>query len=184
MDRADQAIILVGCIGIVTGTAFIGCSPSRDATEETSAKAATDQLREFEKGFRPSDYSIEITHAQPPPSDTAGRAGTADTAAVPPAAPETVQGFRVQIISTSSIDEANATKADAESLFPGEWFYVEYDPPAYKIRAGNFLKKLDAERFRMVAQERGYRGAWIVPAKVFKNPPPPPAREIQLPQNQ
>jgi hypothetical protein len=91
--------------------------------------------------------------------------------------PDQAPGYRVQLISTTSIDEAKARKLYAESLFPAEWFYLQYDPPTYKIRAGNFLIRFDADRFRSQAVERGFAGAWVVPEHVFKNPPPPPAHD-------
>ena len=87
-------------------------------------------------------------------------------------------GFRVQIYSSTSIDEANAKVAEVQGILPMEWFYVVYDAPAYEIRAGNFLKRFDADKFVRQLSDRGYRDAWVVPEKVFKNPPPrPPSPE-------
>jgi hypothetical protein len=87
-----------------------------------------------------------------------------------------VQGFRVQILSTASIDSANARLREAAEAFPSEWYYLEYDAPTYKVRAGNFLTKYEADRFAKQLIERGYKTAWTVPQRVYKNPPPPPPR--------
>ncbi len=130
-----------------------------------------------EESFNPSDYD----HATPAHrgDTTAQTRNLEETPAAPSAAPpaEQTPGFRVQLLSTTSIDEANTRKQYAESLFPTEWFYLQYDPPTYKIRAGNFLSRLDADRFRAQIAGRGFPDAWVVPERVFKNPPPPPARE-------
>jgi hypothetical protein len=65
-------------------------------------------------------------------------------------------------------------KADAETQFPEEWFYVVYDAPTYKVRAGNFLERYEADRFGKLLAEKGYRDAWVVPEKVYKDAPPRP----------
>jgi hypothetical protein len=85
---------------------------------------------------------------------------------------ETVQGFRVQVFSTTSIDEANARKAELEEAIPQERVYLDFDPPTYKIRAGNFLTRYDADRFVRFLSDKGFTGGWAVPQRVFKNPPP------------
>jgi hypothetical protein len=85
-----------------------------------------------------------------------------------------VPGFRVQLVATSSIDEVNTRKTQAEEEFPGEWFYIEFDPPSYKLRAGNFQTRFDADRFARTLAARGFGDAWTVPEHVFQSPPPPP----------
>lgn len=103
-----------------------------------------------------------------------------------PTAGEMVQGFRVQAFSTTNIDLASAKKADLEGMFPGEWFYMDYASPSYKIRAGNFLAKLDADRFARVMNDMGFADAWAVPERVYKSigrrptPPPPPEQQPEI----
>lgn len=156
-----------------------GCPATREIAQSESPKESpAPAVRAAEESFNPSDY-------QPPArtrrdSTLLATPAAESTATPPPAQPaELVPGYRVQLISTTSIDEANARKLYAESLFPDEWFYLQYDPPTYKIRAGNFLRRFDADRFRSQAAERGFVGAWVVPERVLKNPPPPPPREAQ-----
>jgi len=47
---------------------------------------------------------------------------------------ETILGFRIQVASTSSVDDAGAVKSATQSLFPADTVYVVYDPPVYKVR--------------------------------------------------
>jgi len=158
--------ILFGGLVLVSG-----CTHSRETTAE-KANAQDERLRRIEMSFRPSDYDRPTTTSR---KDSARQESTvSDSSATtnPALASEQVPGFRVQIVSTTSIDDAKVQMALAESLFPGEWFYLQYDQPTYKIRAGNFLIRFDAELFRDQISEKGFHGAWVVPERVFKQPPP------------
>jgi hypothetical protein len=88
---------------------------------------------------------------------------------------EYVPGFRVQIFSSTDIDEANGMKTAAEVRFPAEWFYLVYEPPAYKVRVGDFQQRYDADRCAKTLREGGYSDSWIVPDRVLKTPPVKPA---------
>ena len=162
-------------IATLPALVLLSCSSSRPP--EASANLAAAELHAFEADFRPSDYEPDPTPTGPadplrtpadpieldlPPGET------------PDTTVEMVAGYRVQVFSTTNIDSAKARKAEVELRMPGEWFYLEYDPPTFKIRAGNFLTRYDAERFARVLAQEGYPTSWAVPQRVFKNPPPPP----------
>lgn len=146
------------------------CGAGRETARET---APQDPIGRFESDFRPSDH--DTLPAAPPPAlrSPTGRSGD-NAQPAPPAAGEgdLVPGFRVQIYSTTDIDAAKAKKEEAESDFPSEWFYLQYDPPTYKIRGGNFIQRYEAERFIKLAVEKGFADSWAVPEKVYKQPPP------------
>jgi len=169
-------------VAILLLVLLAGCGTAEKTTAPPAERSAATDLRTAETDFRPSDHGREAGKKRTgdDPGSTEGQ-GQADSTAANASAEELVQGFRVQVFSTSDIDIAKSRMTEAETLFPSEWFYLGYDPPVYKIRAGNFLNRLDAERFMQAAQERGFRGAWVVPEKVITNPPPPPPRET--PQN-
>ncbi len=160
---------------VLLALALAGCSHSRNAQKTTGGEPTfEEQIVKYEASFRPSDYD-----PLPSGANAAAGPGTTDsgsTAAVPPASaePEYASGFRVQVFSSASIDDARARKAEVEALHPTEWVYLEYDPPAYKVRLGNFLNRFEADRFAKVLIDEGYPDAWTVPARVVKNPPPPP----------
>ncbi len=149
------------------------CGGSRQSQRGGETPDLGAELGRYEGDFHPSDYDSLASGPGSQPDihrrgDTNENADTSHETT-----PELVQGFRVQIFASTRIDEANAKKAEAEGLFPGEWFYLEYDPPTYKIRAGNFLHRYDAERFARLLTEKGYPDSWIVPERVYKEPPPP-----------
>lgn len=148
------------------------CGSSKEL--EKPKPSAESELASYEQSFRPSDYDLDV------------KAFLADRKKehelkVPPAEPPrteplvVVSGFRVQLLATTEVDEANALKADAETAFAGEWFYVIFDPPTYKVRGGNFLDRETAEAYAKLLQDSGYPDAWVVPEKVYKNIPPRPA---------
>jgi hypothetical protein len=157
---------------LIPAALLSACSPGRETTHESPAAAAGDAMGRFESDFRPSDHDTlpaPPSHADAPllrqNRDNPGNAAAQEG--------ELVQGFRVQIYSTTDIDAAKAKKLEAESYFPSEWFYLQYDPPTYKIRGGNFLQRYEAERFVRLAAEKGFGDSWAVPEKVFKQAPPP-----------
>lgn len=171
MGRSAQKVImgkLVLALGIISLTS---CAATKE-TEQDSQKG--DILKQYEATFRPSDYDQPLKDLFPEVRTSAGKDSSAGAIELPPQALELTQGYRVQIFATTSHDEATQMKADAETQFPEEWFYVVYDAPTYKLRAGNFLERYEADRFGKSLAEKGYRDAWVVPEKVYKNAPPRP----------
>ncbi|HTR99094.1 MAG TPA: SPOR domain-containing protein [Bacteroidota bacterium] len=155
------------------GALIAGCTSSPESTRSTPPPGPGDALGRWEADFRPSDH--DTTGAPPlrprvPGTDAASR-DTLAGAPPPGGENELVPGFRVQIFSTTDIDEANQKKAEAEADFPAEWFYMVYDPPTYKIRGGNFIERYEAERFARQAIEKGFKDSWAVPEKVLRTPP-------------
>jgi hypothetical protein len=155
---------------ILPAALLCACSAGKEPARESTGQ---DPLSHYESDFRPSDHDT-----LPPAPAPAGRPQTgpeSDNGGVPPPVGgegDLVSGFRVQIFSTTDIDAAKAKKEEAESDFPSEWFYIQYDPPTYKIRGGNFIQRYEAERFIRLAVEKGFTGSWAVPEKVYRQPPP------------
>ncbi len=76
------------------------------------------------------------------------------------------EGFQVQLITTTSSEQAEELRAQALYLFAGEPVNVVWDPPNYKVRVGNVPRREEAEELKRRAMRLGYREAWIVRAKV------------------
>lgn len=151
-----------------------GCGSRRETAKPETTTEEMSDLHRYEATFSPSEYDQNVEEVF---RDSKVKVETGGEPVIPPSSiqpPEIVSGFRVQLISTSNIDEANQMKAAAESQFPAEWFYLVYDAPAYKLRAGNFLARFEADRFAKMLSEKGYRDAWVVPERVYRNPPPRP----------
>lgn len=154
----------------VAGVAlFAGCGAFKESADE---KSTASRLKEYEASFRPSDYDEPLRDffpevITPVPKDSAG-----SPIVTPQHVQEFIQGYRVQVLATTSYDEVNTVKGTIEGQMPDEWFYVVYDAPTYKLRAGNFRERYEADRFAKLLAEKGYRDAWVVPERVYKNPGP------------
>lgn len=161
---AFLAVSLSACAGVLDSL------PNEGEEEEPREEEEVD-LSQYED-FDPAPYreeapaaSAEIEH------DVPARllSGTADEGVQ-----QTVQGFRVQILS--STDQAAAEQAAAEAeqwwseraaeapgdLFAGEGLpvYTVYRQPYYRVRVGNFTSRAEAERALEFLTQR-YTDAFI-----------------------
>ncbi len=82
---------------------------------------------------------------------------------------EQMQGFRIQLLDVLTQEDANAAHKTALEKFTH--VYITFRSPNYKIRAGNYKSRVDAEQELPLARECGFRNAWIVPDWVYVNPP-------------
>ena len=60
----------------------------------------------------------------------------------------TAKGFRLMIINTNKRDEALAAKTKVYTYFPELKAYLQYQSPYFKLKAGNFKEKKDAESYQ------------------------------------
>ena len=81
-----------------------------------------------------------------------------------------VEGFRVQVISTQDIEEANRLFTQLSIMFEGA-VYIIFDSPYYKLRIGNFLSRSTAEQARKRITALGYKSAWIIRTQVKRVSP-------------
>ncbi len=59
-----------------------------------------------------------------------------------------IKGYRLQVLTSRSRDDAFKTKAMLLQNFPEQKTYVLYQSPYFKVRIGNFLTKSDANDFK------------------------------------
>jgi len=74
-------------------------------------------------------------------------------------------GYRVQIIQTTDPDEAREFQKDAILRFEQD-VYLVFNAPYYKVRVGDFVNWEDAEKTHQLAQNKGFRDAWVIRTKV------------------
>ncbi|MFH0882578.1 MAG: SPOR domain-containing protein [bacterium] len=89
-----------------------------------------------------------------------------------------LRGFRVQLANVTDEGSAKRIEKRAYSLFKN--VYVIFQSPTYKVRAGDFTRRSDADVAASEARRMGFRGAWVVPdqVNVYVGGPPPPARTV------
>ena len=75
---------------------------------------------------------------------------------------KTGKGFRLMIISTNSRDEAIAAKAKVYTYFPELKAYLWHQSPYYKVKAGNFKDRKDAEAFQQRLNVYFPKGVYVM----------------------
>lgn len=157
-----------------------GSSPSGIFSTQSDSlqyQPRKEKLSTFERSFKPSFYDTEVyLYKKTDTAKTFGMAIDNPTSALP----ETLQGFRVQLIATSEYDQAITLRNELNLRYPDLWIYTVYESPMYKVRAGDFSNRYEAKTLLDKIQADGYRAAWIVPDKVIRNQPPKPPLPMQI----
>jgi hypothetical protein len=73
-----------------------------------------------------------------------------------------LKGYRLQVLSTRSRDEAFKLKADLMQQFPAQKAYIIYQSPYFKVRIGNFDEMKDAENFKFQLDKTYTGGSYII----------------------
>jgi len=102
-----------------------------------------------------------------------GRAVTASTTGTTAVVPGNtfrgqIDGYRVQIYSGSVRQEAYDAQAKFKDTHPDMRTYIIYNEPNYKVRAGDFRTRLEAEK-AMQELRRAFTSLFIIEEKI--NPP-------------
>lgn len=72
------------------------------------------------------------------------------------------KGYRIQLASTPRRGDAFARRSELMSRFPDQKVYVIFQSPNFKVRIGNFLKKEEAEKFKILLNKIYSQGVYIV----------------------
>jgi hypothetical protein len=74
-------------------------------------------------------------------------------------------GYRVQVIASSQIEKVRSEQKSLESRvsYP---LYIIATPPYYKLLAGDFVKRSEADAAVAKLKELGYADAWVVRTKI------------------
>jgi hypothetical protein len=71
-------------------------------------------------------------------------------------------GYRVLIATTDNLDEANKVKSEVYSRMERKPVYISFDPPFYKVKAGDFLNSSDANEFSFKLNQMGYSDSKVI----------------------
>lgn len=75
-------------------------------------------------------------------------------------------GYRIQLISTQDRNEAIKVKEDASERYNLP-VYIDFEPPNYKVRIGNYASNEEAQRVQESMRRQGFKFAWVVPSKII-----------------
>ena len=153
---------------------LIGCSASTGSRYETKEGKKTETTtktsevkKEITEDFDISPYETEIEIEEAPiisgklPDDV--WYGYADSSAqLERKILGTTDGYRVQVLSTDDIDEANQVRTELYEKTAQKEVYVIFEPPFYKVKVGDFKSKTDANDFKFKLNQMGYTEAKVV----------------------
>lgn len=74
----------------------------------------------------------------------------------------TTRGYRLLVISTNNRDEAIAAKTKIYTSYPELKAYLLYKAPYYKLRAGNFRTRDEAEKYQKYLSGLFPKGVYII----------------------
>jgi hypothetical protein len=124
-------------------------------------------LAYYEATLRPSEFDEEVeivrqTHERQgesvTPFDLPSDSTVVETVEV--------QGFRIQVFASASIDEAAAARESARTKVGSDSVYVVYDPPVYKVRVGDYATRLEANQRLPRIVNLGFPDAWVVSDRI------------------
>ncbi len=78
----------------------------------------------------------------------------------------TADGFRVLILTTDSAEESNQVKADIYFSKNADEVYVDFEPPFYKVKVGDFDSQKKADDLRFKLNQLGYKEAKVIKEKI------------------
>ena len=74
----------------------------------------------------------------------------------------TADGFRVLVITTDNINEANSVREEIKSKVPGKETYISFEPPFYKVKIGDFTDITESNNLKFKLNQLGFTEARVV----------------------
>ena len=78
------------------------------------------------------------------------------------AAGRTMRGYRLMVVNTNSRDEAIAAKTKIYTHFPDQKAYLTYQSPFFRLKAGNYQTRAEAQRYQKLMNALFPKGVFIV----------------------
>jgi hypothetical protein len=128
-----QLLLLIGLFGLKTGFA-------QNATPDTATV---------------------IVHKDPR-VDALARKQASVNAAIKKASARSMKGYRLLVVNTNKRNEAIDAKTKIYTYFPDLKAYLVYQTPYFKLKAGNFKTREEADRYRKTMNSIFPKGVFII----------------------
>jgi hypothetical protein len=92
--------------------------------------------------------------------------GTQQTETKPKSLVGTEQGYRVLVLTTDNFEEADQIKADIYFSKIADEVYVDFEPPFYKVKVGDFESQKSADDLKFKLSQLGYKEAKVIKDKI------------------
>ncbi|MBT8379202.1 MAG: SPOR domain-containing protein [Ignavibacteria bacterium] len=150
---------------------FLGCSASTGSRYEKKEVKNVEQRNEnneqIEEDFDITPYKtdIELETEQMPtgklPNDVWYQYDESESGSNKKVI-GTTDGYRVQVIATDDIEEANQTRSEIYVKTTNKKVYVNFEPPFYKVKVGDFTSRNDADDLKFMLNQLGYKESRVV----------------------
>ncbi|HJW16202.1 MAG TPA: hypothetical protein VJ499_03735 [Flavisolibacter sp.] len=108
-----------------------------------------------------TDTNSVVIHKDPR-VDALAKKQAALNAAIKKASARSMRGYRLLVINTNKRNEAIDAKTKIYTYFPELKAYLIYQTPYFKLKAGNFKTRDDAERYRKNLNSVFPKGVFII----------------------
>lgn len=78
----------------------------------------------------------------------------------------TTNGFRVQVLATDKLEEADSLKSELSLKVIQKNIYVIFDPPFYKVEVGDFISMGDAKDLNFKLNQMGFTESRVIASTV------------------
>jgi hypothetical protein len=109
-----------------------------------------------------SPDTIAVVVHKDPRVDILAKKQTAVNHAIKRASARTARGYRLLVLNTNKRDEAIQAKTTLYKNYPEIASYLNYQTPYFKLKAGNFRSREEADKYRKIFQPLFPKGVYIV----------------------
>jgi hypothetical protein len=113
------------------------------------------------QGNNYTDTNSVVIHKDPR-VDALAKNQAALNAAIKKASARSMRGYRLLVINTNKRNEAIDAKTKIYTYFPDLKAYLIYQTPYFKLKAGNFRTRDEAERYRKNLNSVFPKGVYII----------------------
>jgi len=108
-----------------------------------------------------ADTTAVLVHKDPR-METLSKKQASVNAAIKKASARTMRGYRLLIVNTTNRNEAMDAKTKIYTYYPELKAYLVYQSPYFKLKAGNFKTREEADRYRMELNDIFPKGVFIL----------------------
>ena len=116
----------------------------------------------LQTGFAQTADTTAVLVHKDPRMEILSKKQASVNAAIKKASARTMRGYRLLIVNTTKRNEAMDAKTKIYTYYPELKAYLVYQSPYFKLKAGNFKTREEADRYRMELNDIFPKGVFIL----------------------
>jgi hypothetical protein len=177
MKSKTLTVYIISIILFITSLFFYSCGASSTVRYDRNKEEKKEEVSEkktYKENFNIIPYRTEINIKERIPGEIKAPDlnpwygyETKDTSTVQERAiVGTTNGFRVQVMATDNLEEADSLKTELSLELTQKNVYVIFDPPFYKVEVGDFTSMSDAKDLNFKLNQMGYTETRVIASTV------------------